>query len=117
MRGPAEPGTRLADDAPNCAANFDEKDVEGPTLAAGLLAVAFSVIVMPPLLASGDITGTFAAGFVNPYATGYSLDGIFCGIVLLIWVLMSATRWACAAAGLKSRSAFCQASPRLLLFI
>ena len=50
-------------------------------------AIAFAVIVIPPLLASGDVAGAFAAGFVNPYATGYSLDAIFCGLILISWVL------------------------------
>ncbi len=50
-------------------------------------AVAFLVIVVPPLLTSGDIAGAFAAGFVNPYATGYSLDAIFCALILIGWVL------------------------------
>lgn len=57
-------------------------------LAAGLgFAVAFVVIVVPPLLESGDIIGAFGAGFVNPYASGYSLDTILCGVILAIWVV------------------------------
>lgn len=50
-------------------------------------AAAFSVIVIPPLIESGDIIGAFAAGFVNPYASGYSLDAIICGLILIAWVL------------------------------
>lgn len=57
-------------------------------LAAGLgFTVAFVIIVVPPLLQSGDIIGAFGAGFVNPYASGYSLDTILCGVILAIWVL------------------------------
>lgn len=52
-----------------------------------LFAAAFTVIVIPPLLESGDIVGAFAAGFVNPYASGYSLDTIICGLILITWVL------------------------------
>ena len=52
-----------------------------------VFAVAFCVIVVPPLLESGDIIGAFAAGFVNPYASGYSLDTILCGLILIAWVL------------------------------
>jgi hypothetical protein len=52
-----------------------------------LFAVAFAIIVVPPLLESGDIIGAFAAGFVNPYASGYSLDTIICGLILITWVL------------------------------
>ena len=50
-------------------------------------AVAFVVIVMPPLLESGDVVGAFAAGFVNPYSSGYSLDAILTGLILVVWVL------------------------------
>ncbi|HEY1076504.1 MAG TPA: DUF2834 domain-containing protein [Fontimonas sp.] len=50
-------------------------------------AVAFAVMVVPPLLASGDVVGAFAAGFVNPYSSGYALDAIMCWCVLAIWVL------------------------------
>jgi hypothetical protein len=49
-------------------------------------AIAFSGIVLPPLFESGDIAGAFAAGFVNPYASGYSLDAIVCGLILWVWV-------------------------------
>lgn len=54
---------------------------------AAAFALAFAVIVAPPLLASGDIPGAFAAGFVNPYASGYSLDVILCWCVLAVWVV------------------------------
>jgi hypothetical protein len=49
-------------------------------------AIAFCVIVVPPLLESGDLPGALAAGFVNPYASGYSLDTILCGLILFVWV-------------------------------
>lgn len=49
-------------------------------------AIAFCAVVLPPLIESGDIAGAFAAGFVNPYASGYSLDTIVCGLILLVWV-------------------------------
>ncbi len=42
--------------------------------------VAFGVICIPPLLENPDILGAFAGGFVNPYASGYALDAIFCGL-------------------------------------
>lgn len=50
-------------------------------------AIAFCSIVVPPLIASGDIAGAFAAGFVNPFASGYSLDAILCGLILITWVV------------------------------
>ena len=57
---------------------------------AALFAAAFGVIVLPPLLASGDVLGAFAAGFVNPYASGYALDAILCWCVLAVWVVQEA---------------------------
>lgn len=53
-------------------------------------AVAFAVIVGPPLLESRDIVAGLKAGFVNPYATGYSLDAILSWVVLAIWVFHEA---------------------------
>lgn len=50
-------------------------------------AVAFGVIVTPALLESGDVAGALAAGFVNPFASGYSLDAILCGAILLVWIV------------------------------
>lgn len=52
-----------------------------------LFTVCFCVIVIPPLLASGDVIGAFAAGFVNPYSSGYSIDVIICAFILIVWVL------------------------------
>lgn len=51
-----------------------------------LFTLCFCVIVVPPLLASGDVIGAFAAGFVNPYASGYSLDVILCAVILILWI-------------------------------
>lgn len=58
-------------------------------LASGFM-VLFAVVVLPPLLASGDVPGAFAAGFVNPYAAGYALDAITCWLVLAVWVIYEA---------------------------
>ena len=52
-----------------------------------LFALAFMVIVVPPLVQSGDVFGAFAAGFVNPYSSGYSLDVILCALILFVWIL------------------------------
>lgn len=49
--------------------------------------IFFAVVVAPPALESGDIMGAFAAGFVNPYSSGYSLDAILTGFILIAWVL------------------------------
>jgi hypothetical protein len=56
----------------------------------GGFAVAFAVIVLPPLLQEPDVIGAFAAGFVNPYASGYALDAILCWCVLAAWVIFEA---------------------------
>ena len=61
---------------------------EGLVLALGIaFAIAFVVIVVPPLLQSGDVIGAFAAGFVNPYSSGYSLDVILCALILFAWII------------------------------
>jgi len=56
-----------------------------------LIAIAFviffSVSVIPALLQDFDIAGAFAAGFVNPYSSGYSVDVIACWLILLVWIL------------------------------
>lgn len=53
-------------------------------------AIAFGLMVVPALLESGDIVGAFAAGFVNPYASGYALDAILCWCILAVWVVQEA---------------------------
>lgn len=56
-------------------------------------AVAFAYVVMPPLLESGDVIGGLAAGFVNPYASGYALDVISCWCVLAVWIAYERARY------------------------
>jgi len=51
-----------------------------------MFALCFMVIVVPPLWQSGDVFGAFAAGFVNPFASGYSLDVILCALILYVWI-------------------------------
>lgn len=58
--------------------------------AAVIFAVGFCVLVVPPLLASGDIWGAAMAGFVNPYSSGYALDAIMCWAILAVWVIYEA---------------------------
>lgn len=53
-------------------------------------AAAFAWTVVPPLVQQPDIVGAFAAGFVNPYASGYALDAISCWGILTAWVLFEA---------------------------
>jgi uncharacterized membrane protein YfcA len=54
---------------------------------------AFSVLVIPPLMANPDILAAAAGGFVNPYAAGYSTDVILCWVILAIWVLYERQRY------------------------
>lgn len=77
-------------------------------LAAGF-AAAFAVIVVPPLIESGDIVGAFAAGFVNPYSSGYLLDTILCAAVLAVGSRMKPRLKVSGMAGLPCCSAWCPA--------
>ena len=53
-------------------------------------ALIFAFLVLPALWVKPDILGAFAAGFVNPYSTGYALDAIFCWLILAVWVIFEA---------------------------
>jgi hypothetical protein len=84
-----------------------EKVFRGFLIFAALAFTAvFSVVVAPPLFANPDILGAFAAGFVNPYASGYSTDVLFCWGILVAWVLFEAKTlevrhgWICLALGI-----------------
>lgn len=74
-------------------------------VAALLFTVIFCILVIPPLLENPDVIGAFAAGFVNPFAAGYSTDVFFCWFVLAVWVVFEASRldikhgWLCLALG------------------
>lgn len=55
-------------------------------LLGAIFTIIFAVVVMPPLIESGDVIGAFAAGFVNPYSSGYSTDVFVCGAILFVWI-------------------------------
>jgi len=65
----------------------------------------FCVIVVPPLIENPDVVGAFAAGFVNPYSSGYSADVIACWLILAAWVVFEAKEkrvkhgWLCLLLG------------------
>ena len=59
----------------------------------GGFAAVFGTIVIPALWVDGDVIGGFAAGFVNPYASGYALDAIACWCLLAAWVIYEARRY------------------------
>ncbi len=66
--------------------------------------VIFSVVVMPPLIQDPDILEALAAGFVNPFASGYSADVIACWFILTIWIIYESKivkyGWICVLLGL-----------------
>lgn len=74
--------------------------------AAVVFTAIFAIVVVPPLIANPDVIGAFAAGFVNPYASGYSLDVIVCWGILAAWVAFEARTyrvrhgWLCLLLGL-----------------
>jgi uncharacterized protein DUF2834 len=67
--------------------------------------VTFCILVVPALVNDFDIIGAFAAGFVNPYAAGYSSDVLFCWATLFVWVIYEAKvlsvkyGWVCLVLG------------------
>jgi hypothetical protein len=75
-------------------------------LLAVLFTAIFCFVVVPPLVENPDIAGAFASGFVNPYASGYSIDVIFCWVILGVWVWYEAANysihhgWVCLVLGI-----------------
>jgi len=66
----------------------------------------FCLVVVPPLVDNPDVLGAFGAGFVNPYASGYSADVLSCWLILAIWVVFEAKSrsvkhgWLCLVLGI-----------------
>ncbi|MDI9246569.1 DUF2834 domain-containing protein [Marinobacter sp. CHS3-4] len=66
----------------------------------------FASIVLPPLIENPDVWGAFAAGFVNPYSSGYSMDVLVCWAILAAWVVYEAKiysvrkGWVCLLLGI-----------------
>ena len=73
-------------------------------LMAIIFTLLFCTIVVPPLIENPDIIGAFAAGFVNPYASGYSADVFCCWAILAIWVIYESPKvkygWVCLLLGI-----------------
>ncbi len=69
-----------------------------------IFTIIFCVVVIPPLLENPDIIGAFAAGFVNPYASGYSADVFCCWAILFVWVIYELPKvkygWICLVLGI-----------------
>jgi len=55
-----------------------------------IIAVGFILFALmfffPPIIKDPDIIGVLRAGFVNVYATTYSIDLIACWVVLIFWI-------------------------------
>lgn len=74
--------------------------------AAAIFTLLFCIWVIPPLVADPDIIGAFAAGFVNPYSSGYSADVLACWVILAAWIAYEAKAqgirhgWICALLGI-----------------
>ena len=72
---------------------------------AAIFTAVFCVLVVPNLANDFDVIGALAAGFVNPYSSGYSTDVILCWVVLLVWVVFDARQfkvkhgWVCVLLG------------------
>jgi len=76
-------------------------------IAATLVFLAvFAFVVTPPLLENPDVVGAFAAGFVNPYSSGYSTDVLACWVILSAWIIYERQTlgirhgWLCIVLGL-----------------
>jgi hypothetical protein len=55
--------------------------------AAATFTALFAYWCIPPQIANPDIIGAFAAGFVNPYSSGYAADTLACWVILTAWIL------------------------------
>lgn len=53
-------------------------------------ALVFSITVAPLLFRNLDPLGAIAAGFVNPYSTGFALDTLSSWLVLTVWIVHEA---------------------------
>ncbi len=58
--------------------------------AAAVFTALFAYWCIPPMIANPDIVGAFAAGFVNPYASGYAADTLACWVILTAWIAFEA---------------------------
>jgi Protein of unknown function DUF2834 len=79
-------------------------------LAIILAAVAFTgyfcMTVIPGLIENPDLPAALAAGYVNPFASAYTMDALACWFILLFWVVYEAITldikhgWVCPLLGL-----------------
>jgi len=73
-------------------------------LVAVIFTVIFCILIIPLFIENPDIIRAFAAGFVNPYSSGYSTDVICCWVILLLWVIHESPKirhgWICLLLGI-----------------
>jgi len=75
-------------------------------LIASVFTLFFLIWVLPAVAETWNIPAAFAAGFVNPFAAGYSTDVIMCWVTLAAWVLYDRQQhqikygWLCLLLGL-----------------
>ena len=62
-------------------------------ISAAVFLAVFLFYTLPAALAQGDLIKSFADGFVNPLAAGYSTDVIACGFIFFFWVLFEAKQY------------------------
>ncbi len=67
--------------------------------AAAAFTALFVYWCIPPMIENPDLIGAFAAGFVNPYSSGYAADTLACWAILTAWMRMRRGLRACAMAG------------------
>lgn len=66
---------------------MNEQMFKATTIAvAAIFTGIFCWVVIPPLVANPDIIGALAAGFANPYSSGYSADVLACWAILTAWI-------------------------------
>ena len=73
--------------------------------AAAVFTLLFAYWCIPSMIANPDVVGAFAAGFVNPYSSGYAADTLACWVILAAWIAYEAKAkgvrhgWVCALLG------------------
>lgn len=58
--------------------------------AAAAFTALFVYWCVPAMIENPDLIGAFAAGFVNPYASGYAADTLACWAILTAWIAFEA---------------------------
>jgi len=62
-------------------------------VSAAIFLAVFLFYTLPAAIEQADLIQSFAAGFVNPFSTGYSVDVIACGFILIFWILFETKQY------------------------